>query len=169
MRVVQFDRQVFLVGRTGMSLSIWENCSALLYPASKNNNQNVPNVLFHWAHGISKISNQNFCWMESAHKVLSLIPPSPLVNESTFTNPPSCQYVIEIELEKRFHFLTGRFLFTLFGTPILQAIFLLYSSVWLSDAKGAFHLSELTCQTIPIVMRNSLLIKTIQPDQSNLK
>ena len=29
--------------------------------------------------------------------------------------------------------------------------------------KGAFHLSELTGQTIPVVMRISLLIKTIQP------
>ena len=33
--------------------------------------------------------------------------------------------------------------------------------------QGAFHLSELTGQTIPIVMGISLLIKTIQPDQSN--
>ena len=74
-----------------------------------------------------------------------------------------------MELEKSFHFLTGRFLFILFGTPILWAIFLLYSSAWLSNAKGAFHLSELTCQTSPLVMRNSLLIKIIQPDQSNLK
>ena len=31
------------------------------------------------------------------------------------------------------------------------------------------HLSELTGPTIPIVMRNSLLIKTIQPDQSDPK
>ena len=34
---------------------------------------------------------------------------------------------------------------------------------------GAFHLSELTGQTIPVVMRISLLIKTIHPDQSNPK
>ena len=37
------------------------------------------------------------------------------------------------------------------------------------DTKGAFHLSELTGQTIPVVMGISLLIKTIQPDQSNPK
>ena len=36
-------------------------------------------------------------------------------------------------------------------------------------SKGAFHLSELTGQTIPVVMRISLLIKTIHPDQSNPK
>ena len=35
--------------------------------------------------------------------------------------------------------------------------------------KGAFHLSELAGQTIPVVIRISLLIKTIQPDQSNPK
>ena len=29
------------------------------------------------------------------------------------------------------------------------------------------HLNELTCQAIPVVMRISLLIKAIQPDQSN--
>ena len=34
---------------------------------------------------------------------------------------------------------------------------------------GAFHLSELTSQTIPVVMRISLLIKTLQPDQVNPK
>ena len=99
----------------------------------------------------------------------SLLPPSPLLNQSAFANPRSCQQAIEMELEKSFHFLTGRFLFILFGTPVLWAIFLLYSSAWLSSAKGAFHLSELTCQTSPLVMRTSLLIKTIQPDQSNLK
>ena len=33
-------------------------------------------------------------------------------------------------------------------------------------SKSAFHLSELTGQTIPVVM-SSLLIKTLQPDQSN--
>ena len=38
--------------------------------------------------------------------------------------------------------------------------------------KGVFHLSELTGQTIPVVMRISLLTfltKTLQPDQSNPK
>ena len=35
--------------------------------------------------------------------------------------------------------------------------------------KRAFHLSELTGQPIPIVMRISLLIKTNHPDQSNPK
>ena len=34
---------------------------------------------------------------------------------------------------------------------------------------GRFHLSELSGQTIPVVLRISLLIKTIQPDQSNPK
>ena len=34
--------------------------------------------------------------------------------------------------------------------------------------KGAFHLSELTGQTIPVAMGISLLIKIVQPDQSNL-
>ena len=33
--------------------------------------------------------------------------------------------------------------------------------------KGAFHLSELTDQTIPIAMIMFLLIKTVQPDESN--
>ena len=33
--------------------------------------------------------------------------------------------------------------------------------------QGAFHLSELTGQTLPAVTRISLFIKTIQPDQSN--
>ena len=85
--------QVILVGQTEMSLSIilWQNCSALLYPACKNNNQNAPNVPLHVPFGISKPSNWNFCWMESAHKVLSLIPPSPLLNQSAFANPRSCQ------------------------------------------------------------------------------
>ena len=36
-------------------------------------------------------------------------------------------------------------------------------------SKGVFYLSELTDRTIPNVMRNSLLIKSIQPDQSNLE
>ena len=35
--------------------------------------------------------------------------------------------------------------------------------------KGAFHLSELIRQMIPVGMRISVLIKTIQPDQSNRK
>ena len=35
--------------------------------------------------------------------------------------------------------------------------------------KGAFHLSELTGQTIQVIMRISLLIKSIQPDLSILK
>ena len=34
---------------------------------------------------------------------------------------------------------------------------------------GAFHLSELTGQTIPVAMIFSLSIKTLQPDQSNPK
>ena len=33
------------------------------------------------------------------------------------------------------------------------------------ETKGAFHLSELTGQDIPVVMRILLLIKAIQPDQ----
>ena len=35
------------------------------------------------------------------------------------------------------------------------------------ETKGAFHLSELTGQTIPVAMRIFLLIKTLQSDQSN--
>ena len=38
-----------------------------------------------------------------------------------------------------------------------------------SDSKSAFHLTELTGQTIPVVMKISLLNKTIQPDHSNSK
>ena len=38
-----------------------------------------------------------------------------------------------------------------------------------NKSKGAFHLSELTGQTNPVVMKISLLIKTILPDQSNPK
>ena len=61
------------------------------------------------------------------------------------------------------------------ASPLLQEVFLLktniskfhFSHEW--QTKGAFHLPELTGQTIPIVMRISLLIKTIQPDQSNPK
>ena len=37
------------------------------------------------------------------------------------------------------------------------------------DSRGAFHLSELTGQTLLVVTRISLLIKTIQPDKSNPK
>ena len=36
-------------------------------------------------------------------------------------------------------------------------------------SKGAFHLSELPGQDISFVMRILLLIKAIQPDQSNPK
>lgn len=35
--------------------------------------------------------------------------------------------------------------------------------------KGAFHFSEVATQAIPVVLRISPLIKTILPDQSNLK
>ena len=35
--------------------------------------------------------------------------------------------------------------------------------------KGAFHLSDLTGQTIPVALRILLLIKTVQTDQSNFK
>ena len=35
--------------------------------------------------------------------------------------------------------------------------------------KGAFHLSQLTGQTIPVTTIISLLIKTLQPDKSNPK
>ena len=42
-------------------------------------------------------------------------------------------------------------------------------NLWVRDSKGAFHLSDLTGQTIPTLMRISLLIKTIQPDESNPK
>ena len=40
---------------------------------------------------------------------------------------------------------------------------------FLALVQGAFHLSELTGQTIRAVMRNSLLIITIQLDQLNFK
>ena len=49
--------------------------------------------------------------------------------------------------------------------PTLQEILLSREQ----DTKGAFHLPELTGQTIPVVMGISLLIRTIQPDQSNPK
>ena len=35
--------------------------------------------------------------------------------------------------------------------------------------QGAFYLSELTDKTLPVVIRITLLIKTIQPDQLNPK
>ena len=44
-----------------------------------------------------------------------------------------------------------------------------YWKISSNHIRGAFHLSELTRQTIPVVLRISLLIKTIQPDQSNSK
>ena len=47
---------VILGSRTEISLSIRQNCCLNLC------NRNVP---FHWARGISKISDKNFCWMES--------------------------------------------------------------------------------------------------------
>ena len=36
-----------------------------------------------------------------------------------------------------------------------------------AETEGTFHVSELTGQAIPVVMKISLLMKTIQPDQSN--
>ena len=36
-----------------------------------------------------------------------------------------------------------------------------------AETEGTFHVSELTGQVIPVVMKISLLMKTIQPDQSN--
>ena len=36
-----------------------------------------------------------------------------------------------------------------------------------AETEGTFHLSELTGQAIPVVMKVSFLMKTIQPDQSN--
>ena len=36
-----------------------------------------------------------------------------------------------------------------------------------AETEGTLHLSELTGQAIPVVMKISLLMKTIQPDQSN--
>ena len=44
-----------------------------------------------------------------------------------------------------------------------------YQQSRIPGPKGAFHLSELTGQTIPVVMRISLLIKTTQPDMLNPK
>ena len=36
-----------------------------------------------------------------------------------------------------------------------------------AETEGTFHLSELTGQAIPVVIKISLLLKTIQLDQSN--
>ena len=51
--------------------------------------------------------------------------------------------------------------------PLLASKELLRGRLVASLLRGAFHLSELIGQTILILMRISLLIKTIQPDQSN--
>ena len=68
---------VISVGRTEMSLSIWQNfcpqyCSFVSCPQEQWSkarwrgsvlcNHNVP---FHWAHVISDISNWNICWMKA--------------------------------------------------------------------------------------------------------
>ena len=45
----------------------------------------------------------------------------------------------------------------------------LFRGNFLQETKGAFHLSELTGQTISVAMIISLSIKTLQPDQSNPK
>ena len=44
-----------------------------------------------------------------------------------------------------------------------------YQNRHATQTKGAFHLSELTGQTSPVVTRILLSGKTIQPDQSNPK
>ena len=44
-----------------------------------------------------------------------------------------------------------------------------HDSGFIAYSEGAFHLSELTGQTIPVVMRISLLITTIELDQSKPK
>ena len=59
---------VFSVGRTEMSLSIWQNCfpqcrSFFVLLTRTITKWNLP---FHWVRGISEISNRNFCWVESA-------------------------------------------------------------------------------------------------------
>ena len=55
---------------------------ALLYPACKNNNETKrwlgsglcnQNVLFHWARGISEISNRNFKMLLNGKRPLSLL------------------------------------------------------------------------------------------------
>ena len=51
--------------------------------------------------------------------------------------------------------------------PLLASKELSRGRLVASLLRGAFHLSELIGQTIPILMRISLSIKTIQPDQSN--
>ena len=51
--------------------------------------------------------------------------------------------------------------------PLLASKELSRGRLVASLLRGAFHLSELIGQTILILMRISLLIKTIQPDQSN--
>ena len=43
------------------------------------------------------------------------------------------------------------------------------SSDFRKASKDAFHLSGFSGQTIPVVLGISLLIKTVQPDQSNPK
>ena len=53
--------------------------------------------------------------------------------------------------------------------PTFTPFFLQCVIKFLVYTKGAFQLSELTGQTIPVLMRISLLIKTIRPDQSNPK
>ena len=58
---------------------------------------------------------------------------------------------------------------TIFSGGSKYPPFYVHSALPSREAKGAFHLSELSGQTIPVVLRISLLIKTIQPDQSNPK
>ena len=62
---------VISVGWTEMSLSIWQNCcpqyrSFVLCNQTLGSGLCNREGLFHWARGISEISNRNFCWMESA-------------------------------------------------------------------------------------------------------
>ena len=52
---------------------------------------------------------------------------------------------------------------------IIKQKYITYWQHTIHHSKCAFHLSELSDQTIPVVLRISLLIKTIQPDQSNTK
>ena len=53
--------------------------------------------------------------------------------------------------------------------------FIIYMSLQTGESglavadNSAFHLPQLTGQTIPVIMRISLLIKAIQPDQSKPK
>ena len=64
---------VISVGRTEMSLSIWQNCfpsPALLYPAYKNNNQTCGGLGRVCATGMYRsIAKFPKCWMESAHGI----------------------------------------------------------------------------------------------------